>query len=91
MKKSIKQQAPSWAKNATPSEQGWRHPKTGELLVAVKLDMTTFTKKEVKQETKQEKQSKPAKSKKTIQTEQEVSLEETVASDSVETQNSTEE
>lgn len=41
--------APSWKKDAVASDQGWRHPKTGELLVScpklkrkrrTKLDIT---------------------------------------------------
>jgi hypothetical protein len=48
MKKSIKLAPPTWAKNAVPSEQGWRHPKTNELLVAVKLDVASLTKKTTK-------------------------------------------
>lgn len=28
--------APSWAPDAVASPQGWRHPKTGELLVSYK-------------------------------------------------------
>ena len=27
---------PSWAPNAVPSDRGWRHPVTGELLVSVR-------------------------------------------------------
>jgi len=28
---------PNWAKHAVPSREGWRHPRTGELLAARKL------------------------------------------------------
>lgn len=35
-KKSIKNFPPSWCPDALPSERGWVHPKTGELLVSVK-------------------------------------------------------
>lgn len=27
--------APSWCPDAVPTRQGWRHPKTGELLVSI--------------------------------------------------------
>ena len=41
---SLKTNPPAYAKNAKPSPEGWRHPKTNELLVAIKLDMYLFNK-----------------------------------------------
>lgn len=38
---------PNHCKDAVPSPRGWRHPKTGELLVAVFLDMAKFEKPKV--------------------------------------------
>jgi D-alanyl-D-alanine carboxypeptidase len=34
-----KNNPPSWQPNATKSAQGWRHPETNELLVAIRLDI----------------------------------------------------
>lgn len=36
MKNDIRKSPPHWCKNAIPSAKGWCHPKTGELLIAVK-------------------------------------------------------
>jgi len=36
MAKNITNTPPSWAPNAVPSDKGWRHPVTGELLVSVR-------------------------------------------------------
>ena len=41
--------APTWAPDAVASPQGWRHPKTGELLVSYKgLDAVVGTAKPAK-------------------------------------------
>lgn len=45
MKHDITLNAPSYAPDAIPTEGGWKDAKTGELLVAVKLDMTKFQSK----------------------------------------------
>lgn len=34
--KNITNTPPSWCPDAVPSDRGWRHPKTGELLVSVR-------------------------------------------------------
>lgn len=34
--KNIVNYPPSWCPDAIPSDRGWRHPKTGELLVSVR-------------------------------------------------------
>lgn len=34
-----KNNPPSWQPNAVKSAQGWRHPETNELLVAIRLDV----------------------------------------------------
>ena len=34
--KNIANYPPSWCPDAVPSDRGWRHPKTGELLVSVR-------------------------------------------------------
>jgi len=34
--KNIVNSPPSWCPDAVPSDRGWRHPKTGELLVSVR-------------------------------------------------------
>lgn len=54
MKPNITNTPPNWQKDAVPSARGWRHPRTGELLVSVKLDMTQFEEKEPKVEKKEE-------------------------------------
>lgn len=36
MSRDIKQSPPAWCANAVPSDRGWRHSVTGELLVSVK-------------------------------------------------------
>lgn len=36
MSRDIKSAPPAWCANAVPSDRGWRHPVTGELLVSVK-------------------------------------------------------
>lgn len=36
MSKNITNTPPSWCPDAVPSDRGWRHPKTGELLVSVR-------------------------------------------------------
>lgn len=55
-KPNIRLRPPSFAPNAKPTPRGWVDPKTGELLVAVKLDMANFEKpkEEVKEEPKEE-------------------------------------
>lgn len=40
---SKKYSPPKWCKDAVPSKQGWRHPKTGELLVRVLLPEEVFS------------------------------------------------
>jgi len=45
--------APTWAPDAVASPQGWRHPKTGELLVSYKgLDTIVEEPKKEKKATK---------------------------------------
>jgi hypothetical protein len=39
---SKKYSPPRWCPDAVPSKQGWRHPKTGELLVRVSLPEDVF-------------------------------------------------
>lgn len=58
---SILTSPPSWAKDAVPSPQGWRHARTNELLVSIKLDMTQFEVKEVPEvkETTEVKEDRP--------------------------------
>ena len=36
MSYDIRKNPPKWCKDAVPSDKGWRHPKTGELLVSVR-------------------------------------------------------
>jgi len=43
-KRDIRKEPPVWCKDAIPSARGWLDPKTGELLVAIKLDMKQFDK-----------------------------------------------
>ena len=33
---------PAWCKDAIPTPLGWRHPRTNELLVSIRLDMNLF-------------------------------------------------
>lgn len=46
MKKNILNSPPSWQKDAIPTPLGWKHPRSGELLVSVRLDMSQFEKTE---------------------------------------------
>jgi hypothetical protein len=41
-KHNLYKQAPVYAPNAIPSPAGWRDPRTNELLVAIKLNMSDF-------------------------------------------------
>jgi D-ribose pyranose/furanose isomerase RbsD len=41
-KHNLYKQAPAYAPNAVPSPAGWRDPRTNELLVAIKLNMSDF-------------------------------------------------
>jgi hypothetical protein len=41
-KHNLYKQAPAYAPNAIPSPAGWRDPRTNELLVAIKLNMSDF-------------------------------------------------
>ena len=43
--KNIVNYPPSWCPDAVPSDKGWRHPKTGELLVAVRGGVKPLEKK----------------------------------------------
>lgn len=37
---------PAWCKDAIPTPLGWRHPRTNELLISIRLDMSLFESKE---------------------------------------------
>jgi hypothetical protein len=58
---SVKIEPPKWCSDAVPSNEGWRHPRTNELLISRKglLDL-------VKAETVEEVKKKPKKPKKTV-------------------------
>lgn len=45
---------PSWCKDAIPTPLGWRHPRTNELLISIRLDMAQFETKTEEAETKTE-------------------------------------
>ena len=61
-KPNIRLNPPSFAPNAKPTPRGWVDPKTGELLVAVKLDMGNFEKpkEEAKKEAPKEEPKEPS-------------------------------
>lgn len=39
---NLNKQPPVWAPDAVPSNQGWKHPVTGELLVSIVLDPSLY-------------------------------------------------
>lgn len=57
---------PSWQPDAVPSDRGWRHPVTGELLVSVRggVQLPVDEKEEVAEEAPAEKPVKKASRKK---------------------------
>lgn len=61
-----KQMPPRWAKDAVASPQGWRHPRTNELLVARRGLVVDEVVEVVEEKPKPVKKSKPAKKKKTV-------------------------
>lgn len=70
-KPNIRLNPPSFAPDAIPTPRGWVHPKTGELLVSVKLDMDAFkpkAKTKVVKEAKEEVQDAPKEEPKTKST-----------------------
>jgi hypothetical protein len=61
---SVKIEPPKWCSDAVPSNEGWRHPRTNELLISRKglLDLV----KAETVETVEEVKKKPKKPKKTV-------------------------
>ena len=49
MKKNISNTPPAWQKDAIPTPLGLKHPRTGELLVSIKLDMSLFAQSDVEE------------------------------------------
>jgi NTP pyrophosphatase (non-canonical NTP hydrolase) len=64
-----KQMPPRWAKDAVASPQGWRHPRTKELLVARRglvVDEVVEVVEVVEKKSEPVKKYKPVKKKKTV-------------------------
>jgi hypothetical protein len=61
-----KQMPPRWAKDAVASPQGWRHPRTKELLVARRGLVVDEVVEVVEEKPKVVKKPKSAKKKKTV-------------------------
>ncbi len=53
---SVKIEPPKWCSDAVPSNEGWRHPRTNELLISRKglLDLVKAETVEVVEEVKKE-------------------------------------
>lgn len=61
-----KQMPPRWAKDAVASPQGWRHPRTNELLVARRGLVVDEVVEVVEKKPEPVKKSKPVKKKKIV-------------------------